>query len=177
MNERQRTMDKRLEAELRSLPEIDPPHHLVSRVLEHVAAIDVEPVADVAANAASGPRNKAKRSVPLWQPAVAALAFAAIIAFVAVRDATSWIGMLHNGANVAAGIVHFVSDLSIAIIAGSWTWIAKTAVLASTFQTVVRTVAEATVSEFGPFIAVAVAAAVVLQVALLAVVARRPEVS
>lgn len=185
MNEREHLTDKRLEEELRGLPELDPPAHLVSRVMERVEALEGESASDLASDPEPGvlpervpaPGRAGVRRIPLWQPAAAIVAFAAGIVFVTIRHAAASVELLRNAASFVANAVHFASDSSIAVIAGVSGWFAKGAVVASVFGRVLRTVVTAVMTDYGPFIVVAAVVALGLQLALLALAGRRPEVS
>lgn len=173
MNERQPLTDKRLEDELRGLPELDPPAHLLSRVMEHVEAMEGQMAPELGAGISPEPM----RRIPMWQPAAAVVAFAALIVFVTIRHAATSVELLRNGVALATQAARFVSDSLVGIITGAWGWVAKGAVLASVLGRVVRTVVTAAMADYGPFIVVMVVVAVGLQLALLAVAGRRPEVS
>lgn len=173
MNERQRLTEEQLEDELRSLPELDPPAHLVSRVMEHVLAAEVGRASEPAA----GPAGTGARRIPVWQPAAAAVAFAAVIVFISIRYTGTSIGLLRNVALFATNAVHVISDMLVGAIAGGWALFAKMAVTTSVLGTVVRTVAAAIVGEFGLVITVAVAVGILLQISFIAIAGRRSQMS
>src|SRR5690625_4995428 len=91
VRERRPAADERLEAQLRGLPELDPPTGFTSRVMEDVLGADAGIVRD----------TERIRTVPWWQPAAAAVAFAAVLVVVIARHATALPGLV--GSVVRAG--------------------------------------------------------------------------
>lgn len=193
-------LDERLEAELRSLPELDAPLTLLRRVMEEVHASDVDavrdadscvspnanPSADPSAGPNAGPNavpsadpnahRRRMHRVPWWQPAFVAVAFASLASIVLVRHAAPVVVLLGDVVRVAADGIHTVTDAAIGAVSGLWALFAKAAVASSVLANVARTVAEVVLTEAGSVIVGAVGVAVALQLVLLSVVRRRPEV-
>lgn len=161
--------DEQLEARLRSQPELDPPVHLVFKVMEAIS--DEEAARDASS---AGLRT---RTVPLWQATLTAAALVAAVFWAGIRFLPAWLGQVGRMAHLAVEALRFVGEAGVGFIAACWAGLARAMVLAKVSGQVLRTAAEAAAMEYGLALAVAAAGVVALQVLLLTAMARRPRTS
>lgn len=172
MAERDRRLDELLEAHLRALPDVDPPVELADRVMAEVLADE----ADFERTPQQTQPVRRISRIPAWQTATVGVLFSVIVTVLLVRSADTWIRLLADVSRMSATVVHFAVDMSVSVAAFGWALLKKTVIASGAFVTVLRTIMDVAVAEAGAFIIVAAVLGVGLQVVLLTVVRRRPEV-
>lgn len=172
MAERDRRLDELLEAHLRALPDVEPPLGLADRVVAEVLADE----ADFERQPQQAQPARPIGRIPAWQTAAVAVLFSVIVTVLLVRSAYTWIRLLADVSRMSANVVHFAVDMSVSVATFGWALLKKTVIAIGAFGTVLRTIMDVAVAEAGSFIIVAAVLGVGLQIVLLTVVRRRPEV-
>lgn len=164
MRKDQDSMEERLEARLRSLPELDPPENLVLQVM--AALDDVEAAESPSASRGSG--------VLLGQFVAAAFLLSVVVVGAGLRFLPAWVAFVGSAARFGAGVLQYAIESGVTFIATSGAALVKTGLFAAALWQAVGTAVGAVAAEYGSFLAALAVTGVALQVLWVTAMARRP---